>query len=94
MYTRLLRRKSNGGVVTILGLTFKEDVPDTRNSRVVDVIRELQSFGLKVQVSDPMADPTDAMHEYGVKLIDFDSLQPADAVMQSPTKSISTRAGP
>lgn len=77
----LLRRKSNGGVVTILGLTFKEDVPDTRNSRVIDIIRELESFGLKVQVSDPMADPADAMHEYGVKLIDADALQPADAVI-------------
>ncbi len=77
----LLRRKSNGGVVTILGLTFKEDVPDTRNSRVIDIVRELESFGLKVQVSDPMAAPADAMHEYGVKLIDFDSLQPADAVI-------------
>jgi UDP-N-acetyl-D-galactosamine dehydrogenase len=79
----LLRRKSNGGVVTILGLTFKEDVPDTRNSRVVDVIRELESFGLKVQVSDPMADPADALHEYGVKLIDFGALQPADAVIMA-----------
>lgn len=79
----LLRRKSNGGVVTVLGLTFKEDVPDTRNSRVVDVVRELESFGLKVQVSDPMADAADAMHEYGVKLIDFDSLQPADAVIMA-----------
>jgi UDP-N-acetyl-D-galactosamine dehydrogenase len=77
----LLRRKSNGGVVTILGLTFKEDVPDTRNSRVIDIIRELESFGLTVQVSDPMADPADAMHEYGVKLIDADALQPADAVI-------------
>ena len=77
----LLRRKSNGGVVTILGLTFKEDVPDTRNSRVIDIIRELESFGLKVQVSDPMADPADAMHEYGVKLVDADALQPADAVI-------------
>ena len=77
----LLRGKSNGGVVTILGLTFKEDVPDTRNSRVIDIIRELESFGLKVQVSDPMADPADAMHEYGVKLVDVDALQPADAVI-------------
>lgn len=77
----LLRRKSTGGIVTILGLTFKEDVPDTRNSRVVDVIRELESFGLTVQVSDPMADPGDAMHEYGVTLTDFDTLQPADAVI-------------
>lgn len=79
----LLRRKSSGGIVTVLGLTFKEDVPDTRNSRVVDVIRELQSFGLTVQVSDPMADASDAMHEYGVKLIDFASLQPADAVIMA-----------
>lgn len=77
----LLRRKGSGGVVTVLGLTFKEDVPDTRNSRVVDVIRELQSFGLKVQVSDPMADPADAKHEYGVTLTPFDALQPADSVI-------------
>lgn len=77
----LLRRKSAGGIVTVLGLTFKEDVPDTRNSRVVDVIRELESFGLTVQVSDPMADPADAMHEYGVTLTDFNTLQPADAVI-------------
>lgn len=79
----LLRRKSSGGVVTILGLTFKEDVPDTRNSRVVDIIRELESFGLTVQVSDPMADPADATHEYGVKLVDVDALQPADAIIMA-----------
>ncbi len=89
----LLRRKSSGGVVTILGLTFKEDVPDTRNSRVVDVIRELESFGLKVQVSDPMADSDDAMHEYGVKLIDFDSLEPADAVIMAVAHKTYIEAG-
>lgn len=77
----LLRRKGSGGIVTVLGLTFKEDVPDTRNSRVVDVIRELESFGLTVQVSDPMADSADAMHEHGVTLTDFNTLQPADAVI-------------
>src|SRR5258708_6893226 len=77
----LLRRKGTGGVVTILGLTFKEDVPDTRNSRVVDVIRELESFGLTVQVHDPMANAADARHDYGVTLIDFDALQPADVVI-------------
>ena len=77
----LLKQKGTGGTVTVLGLTFKEDVPDTRNSRVVDVIRELESFGLKVQVADPMADPRDAMHEYGVLLTDFDELKPADAVI-------------
>lgn len=89
----LLRRKSNGGVVTILGLTFKEDVPDTRNSRVIDIVRELESFGLKVQVNDPMADPADAMHEYGVQLVDVDALQPADAVIMAVTHKAYIDAG-
>jgi UDP-N-acetyl-D-galactosamine dehydrogenase len=89
----LLRRKSNGGVVTILGLTFKEDVPDTRNSRVIDIIRELESFGLKVQVNDPMADPADAVHEYGVKLVEVDALQPADAVIMAVAHQSYTDAG-
>lgn len=78
---RILNRKNMIGVVTILGLTFKEDVPDTRNSKVIDIINELQSFGLTVQVADAMASSTDAKHEYGVKLIDLDALRPADAVI-------------
>jgi UDP-N-acetyl-D-galactosamine dehydrogenase len=77
----LLRRKGTGGIVTVLGLTFKEDVPDTRNSRVVDIIRELESFGLSVQVHDPMADAADARHEYGVTITELDALLPADAVI-------------
>ena len=77
----LLRRKGAGGVVTILGLTFKEDVPDTRNSRVVDIVRELESFGLHVQVHDPLANAADASHEYGVTITKLDALQPADAVI-------------
>lgn len=77
----LLRRKSQGGVVTVLGLTFKEDVPDTRNSRVIDIVRELQSFGLTVQVHDPLANAADAKHEYGVSLVELQALQPADAVI-------------
>jgi len=77
----LLRRKGSGGVVTILGLTFKEDVPDTRNSRVVDIIRELESFGLTIQVHDPLANAVDAKHEYGVTLTKLDALDPADAVI-------------
>ena len=79
----LLKRNQTGGVVTVLGLTFKEDVPDTRNSRVVDVIRELESFGLTVQVADPQADPADAMHEYGVTLTKLDALKPADAIVMA-----------
>ncbi|MBR0704326.1 nucleotide sugar dehydrogenase [Bradyrhizobium diazoefficiens] len=77
----LLRRKGKAGTVTVLGLTFKENVPDTRNSRVIDIIRELESFGLTVQVHDPMADSADARHEYGVTLVDVDALRPADAVI-------------
>ncbi len=77
----LLRRKSQGGVVTVLGLTFKEDVPDTRNSRVIDIIRELDSFGLSVQVHDPMANAADAKDEYDVTLAELDALQPADAIV-------------
>ena len=77
----LLRRKGAGGVVTILGLTFKEDVPDTRNSRVVDIVRELESFGLQVQVHDPLANAADARHEYGVTLTELEALRPADAVI-------------
>ncbi len=77
----LLRRKGAGGIVTILGLTFKEDVPDTRNSRVVDIVRELESFGLQVQVHDPLASPEDAKHEYGLTITELGGLRPADAVI-------------
>jgi UDP-N-acetyl-D-galactosamine dehydrogenase len=77
----LLRRKAQNGIVTILGLTFKEDVPDTRNSRVIDIVRELQSFGLTVQIHDPLANAADARHEFGVTLTELHALQPADAVV-------------
>jgi UDP-N-acetyl-D-galactosamine dehydrogenase len=77
----LLQRKGNGGVVTVLGLTFKENVPDTRNSKVIDIIRELQSFGITVQVHDPLADAKDALNEYGVSLLDLKAAKPADAVI-------------
>lgn len=89
----LLRRKVQGGIVTVLGLTFKEDVPDTRNSRVIDIVRELQSFGLDVQVHDPLASAADAKHEYGVTLIDLDELQPADAVILAVAHNHYVKAG-
>jgi UDP-N-acetyl-D-glucosamine/UDP-N-acetyl-D-galactosamine dehydrogenase len=78
---RLLRQRGAAGLVTVLGLTFKEDVPDTRNSRVVDIVRELESFGLQVQVHDPVANPADARHQYGLTITDFAVLRPADAVI-------------
>ena len=67
--------------VTVLGLTFKEDCPDLRNSRVIDIIRELEGYGVQLQVSDPMADGEEARHEYGVALTPLDRLLPASAVI-------------
>ncbi len=70
-----------GSTVTMLGLTFKEDCPDLRNSKVIDIIRELEDYGITVQVSDPMADPAEALHEYGVTLLSLDKLTPSDAII-------------
>jgi UDP-N-acetyl-D-galactosamine dehydrogenase len=70
-----------GASVNVLGLTFKEDCPDLRNSRVIDIIRELQSYGLKVHVHDPHAGAGEARHEYGVELLSFDALPQADALV-------------
>lgn len=70
-----------GARVTVLGLTFKENVPDLRNSRVIDVIRELQEYGIDVQVADAYANPDEAFREYDVDLINYNELHPADAVV-------------
>jgi UDP-N-acetyl-D-galactosamine dehydrogenase len=67
--------------VTVLGLTFKENVPDIRNSKVVDIVRELGSFGIPVQVHDPLASSDEASREYGIELCSEASLLPADAVV-------------
>jgi UDP-N-acetyl-D-galactosamine dehydrogenase len=70
-----------GAHVNVLGLTFKEDCPDLRNSRVIDVIRELESYGIEVHVHDPAADRAEAQHEYGVVLKSWDALPKADALV-------------
>ncbi len=70
-----------GNLVTILGLTFKENCPDLRNSKVIDVIRELESFGLRVQVCDPLADKKEAADIYGIELVDFYELKEAGAMI-------------
>ncbi len=59
----------NKGDVLVLGITFKENCPDIRNSKVIDVIRELQSFGTQVDIFDPQADGEEVKHEYGLSLI-------------------------
>ncbi|MGN7469770.1 nucleotide sugar dehydrogenase [Brevibacillus sp. SAFN-007a] len=70
-----------GSRVTILGMTFKENVPDIRNSRVIDIVHELREFGVEVQVTDDLADPAKAWAEYGIRLMDWEELQPADALV-------------
>lgn len=77
----LLRDGSPGKLVTVLGLTFKENVRDTRNSKSIDIIRELQSFGVAVQVHDPLADMADVDREYAITLIPDTQLAPAEAVI-------------
>jgi UDP-N-acetyl-D-glucosamine/UDP-N-acetyl-D-galactosamine dehydrogenase len=79
----LLKSGARAELVTILGLTFKENVVDLRNSQVIDIVCELQSFGVDVQVHDPLADPAAALHEYGIALRPalHKDLPPADAVI-------------
>jgi UDP-N-acetyl-D-galactosamine dehydrogenase len=65
---RLHERVDGPGRALVMGLTFKEDVPELRNSRVTDVIRRLEALGHQVTVHDPLADPAEARHEYGIEL--------------------------
>lgn len=67
--------------VTVMGLTFKEDCPDLRNSRVIDIIHELETYGIKVQVHDPISDKHEALHYYGVELTDWENLEKPDALV-------------
>ncbi len=70
-----------GAKVNVLGLTFKENCPDLRNSKVYDLIRELESYGVNVFVHDPVADQAEALAEYGVMLTRWEDLPAADAVV-------------
>ncbi|HEV3192722.1 MAG TPA: nucleotide sugar dehydrogenase [Polyangiaceae bacterium] len=67
--------------VGVLGLTFKEDCNDIRNSKVPDILRELRQFGIEPLVHDPVASPAEAMHEYGVKLVPIDEMLGLDALV-------------
>lgn len=70
-----------GARVNIMGLTFKEDCADLRNSKVIDIIRELESFGVDVCVHDPEAEPQEALQEYGVRLLNWNDLPRAEAMV-------------
>jgi UDP-N-acetyl-D-galactosamine dehydrogenase len=74
-------RSIKGARVNILGLTFKENVPDIRNSKVIDIIRELHEFGVQTFVHDPMASAEEALVEYGVRLCPWQDLPAADALV-------------
>lgn len=70
-----------GSRVAVLGLTFKENVSDLRNSRVVDVIRELKAYGVETFVHDPLANSKEAAQEYGLTTVDFEKIPTCDAVV-------------
>jgi UDP-N-acetyl-D-galactosamine dehydrogenase len=82
-----------GAYVTVLGLTFKEIVPDLRNTRVIDIVHELQGYGINVQVHDPIADACEAEEEYGLHLVPSDKLAPADAVVLAVSHEAYLNAG-
>jgi UDP-N-acetyl-D-galactosamine dehydrogenase len=70
-----------GAKVNVLGLTFKENCGDLRNSKVIDIINELRTYGVEVFVTDPQAKSDEAVHEYGVPLLPWDELPRADAIV-------------
>ncbi len=74
-------KQINGAKVAIFGVTFKENCPDVRNTKVVDVIRELEEYGIDVKVVDPQADKEDLWHEYRINLLEVEEIKEVDAVI-------------
>jgi len=74
-------KQIKGARVFIMGLTFKEDVPDTRNTKVVDIVRELREYGIEVFVSDYMADREEVYNEYGIELVEYGEVSNVDAIV-------------
>lgn len=70
-----------GAKVAILGFTFKENCPDTRNTKVIDIVRELQEYGINPMITDPVADKEEAEREYGIHFTDKEEVRDADAVI-------------
>ena len=73
--------KVKGASILILGITFKENCPDVRNTKAVDVIEDLKSYGANVTIYDPWADPEEVKHEYGLETIDMEPMQKFDSVV-------------
>jgi UDP-N-acetyl-D-galactosamine dehydrogenase len=76
-----LSRPVNELKVGVLGLTFKEDVPDLRNSKVPDIICELREYGIEVLVHDPIADVEEALAEYGIHLVEWNKMKDLDGIV-------------
>ncbi|MBS8265633.1 nucleotide sugar dehydrogenase [Mesobacillus boroniphilus] len=74
-------KQISGAKVAIFGVTFKENCPDVRNTKVVDVIKELEEYGVEVKVVDPQADKDDLWREYGINLCEFEDIKEMDAVI-------------
>lgn len=74
-------KQVKGARVAVLGITFKEDCPDVRNSKVIDIINELKEYGINVFVTDPIADSKEVEEEYGVELTKFEDIEDMDAVI-------------
>ncbi|MEZ5458673.1 MAG: Vi polysaccharide biosynthesis UDP-N-acetylglucosamine C-6 dehydrogenase TviB [Steroidobacteraceae bacterium] len=92
MLNRLIHVR--GSRILVLGLTFKENCPDIRNSKVVDLIRELQKFGAKVDVHDPWADGAEARHEYGIRPVKVLKPGTYDAAVIAVSHDASRELGP
>ena len=86
-------RPVKGARVGIVGITFKEDVPDLRNSRVPDIISELREFGIASLVSDPLAEPAEAYREYGVELVPLDRFSSLDGLILAVPHRVLGEAG-
>ncbi|MGD8833969.1 MAG: nucleotide sugar dehydrogenase [Desulfobacteraceae bacterium] len=74
-------RTVKGANVALLGITFKENVPDLRNTRVVDIVHELEDYGVEVLIHDPLADCQEAKEHYGLELVSMETLKGVDAVV-------------
>ena len=70
-----------GAKVAMLGITFKENVPDLRNTRVVDIVHELEDYGVNVLIHDPLADPQEARSHYGLEMVSLETMKGSDAVV-------------
>jgi UDP-N-acetyl-D-galactosamine dehydrogenase len=86
-------RPVKGAKVGIVGITFKEDVPDLRNSRVPDIVAELREFGIAALVTDPLADPAEAKREYGVELVPHQNFTKLDGLILAVPHRVLGEAG-